>query len=67
MRELELNTIMGVIADPEKSALDITDKRLVADIERIIRVFAINKEQNNKHRMFAIKNMVTMRLVLSNN
>ena len=67
MRELELNTIMGVIADPEKSALNIHDKQLVADIERIVRIFKINKEQNNKHRMFAIKNMVTMRLVLSNN
>ena len=29
MRELELNTIMGVIADPEKSALNINDKQLV--------------------------------------
>ncbi len=67
MREHELNTIMGVVADPEKSAIDINNRQLVADIERIVRIFQINKSQNNKHKMFAIKNMVTMRLVLSNN
>lgn len=67
MRELELNTIMGVIADPEKSALNINDKQLVADVERIIRILEINKAQENKHRLFAIKNMATMRLVMSNN
>ena len=67
MREFELNTIMGVIADPEKSALNIHDKQLVADIERIVRIFKINKEQKNKHKLFSIKNMATMHLVLSNN
>ena len=67
MRELELNTILGVISDPEKSAIDIHDKNLAADIERIVRIFKINKEQSNKHRMFSIKNVATMHLVLSNN
>ena len=67
MRELELNTIMGVIADPEKSALDIHNKKLVADVERLIRIMEINKSQDNKHRLFAIRSMATMRLVLSNN
>ncbi len=67
MREFELNTIMGVIADPIKSALNIRDKRLVSDIERIVRVMEISKQQANKHKMLSIKNMATMHLVLSNN
>ena len=67
MRELELNTIMGVIADPEKSALNIHDRELVADVERIVRIFEISKTQDIKHRLFAIKNMATMRLMMSNN
>ena len=67
MREFELNTIMGVIADPEKSALDLNDKKLVADVERIVRVLVINKEQSNKHHLLSLRNMATMHLVLSNN
>ena len=67
MREFELNTIMGVIADPEKSAININDKKLVSDVERIVRIMEISKQQANKHRLFALKNMATMHLVLSNN
>lgn len=67
MREFELNAIMGVIADPDKSAIDTTDKKLVSDIERLIKIFEINKTQDNRHRLFAIKSMVTLKLVLSNN
>ena len=67
MREFELNTIMGVIADPIKSALNIRDKKLVSDVERIVRVMEISKQQSNKHKMLSIKNMATMHLVLSNN
>ena len=67
MREFELNTIMGVIADPEKSALDLNDKKLVADVERIVRVLVINKEQSNKQHLLSLRNMATMHLVLSNN
>ena len=67
MREFELNAIMGVVADPVKSAIDVTNKSLVSDIERLIKVLAINKEQNNRHRLFALKTMGTLNLVLSNN
>ena len=67
MREFELNTIMGVVTDPIKSAVDLNDKKLVADIERIIRVLKINKQQANKHRLLSLRNMAAMHLVLSNN
>lgn len=67
MREFELNTIMGIIADPENCMLNTKDKKLVADVERLVRIMQINKLQDNKHKMFAIKNMATMHLVLSNN
>lgn len=67
MREFELNTIMGVIADPVKSAIDLNDKKLVADVERLVRVLELNKEQSNKHRLLSLRNMASMHLVLSNN
>ena len=67
MREFELNTIMGVIADPIKSAINIRDEKLVADVERIVRIMEISKKQANKHRLLSLRNMATMHLVLSNN
>lgn len=67
MKEYELNTIMNVIADPDKCALNVQDKKLVMEIERIIRIFEINKQQPKNHFMFAIKSMIAMHLVLSNN
>lgn len=67
MKEYELNTIMNVVADPDKCAVNIHDRSIVREIERIIRIFKINEEQSNKHYMFAIKSMATMHLVLSNN
>ena len=39
----------------------------IEEIQRIIRIFNIAKEQQNKHRMLSIKNLATFRLVLSNN
>lgn len=67
MREFELNTIMGVIADPEKNALDLSNPRLMNNLVRLINVMQINKNQCNKHRLLSLRNMATMHLVLSNN
>ena len=34
---------------------------------RIVRIFNINEEQKNKHKMLSIKNLATMKIVFSNN
>ncbi len=67
MKEHELNTIMGVVSDPINNVYDISDRKNLAEIQRIIRIFKINEEQNMKNKMFAIKNLATFKLVLSNN
>ena len=67
MKEHELNTIMNVVSDPIKCAFDIHDKNMVGEIERLVRIFEINKAQPKNHIMFAIKSMKAMHLVLSNN
>ena len=67
MKEHELNTIMNVVSDPIKGAINIHDKKMVGEIERIVRIFEINKTQPKNHIMFAIKSMKAMHLVLSNN
>lgn len=67
MNERELNTLMGVIADPEKNVYDLKQRKNVDEIQRIIRIFDISQEQEIKHKLFSIKNLATFRLVLSNN
>ena len=67
MREEELNAAMSVISDPIKNAYVIKSRQDIEEIQRIIRIFNINKEQKNKHRMLSIKNLATLKLVLSNN
>ena len=67
MQEHELNTIMDVVSDPIKNVYDISSYKNVSEIQRIIRIFKINEEQNLKTKMFAIKNLATFNLVLSNN
>ena len=67
MNERELNTVMGVIADPEKNVYNLKDRKNVDEIQRIIRIFDISHEQEIKHKLLSIKNLATFRLVLSNN
>ena len=67
MNERELNTIMGVISDPEKNVYNLKDRKNVEEIQRIIRIFDISHEQEIKHKLFSIKNLATFKLVLSNN
>lgn len=67
MKEQELNTIMGVVSDPIKNVYDISSRKNLAEIERIIRIFNINEKQNIQHRVFGYKNLSMLKLVLSNN
>jgi hypothetical protein len=67
MNEHELNTILAVVSDPINNVYDLSSRKNLAEIQRIIRIFQINEEQNVKNKMFAIKNLATFKLVLSNN
>ncbi len=67
MNERELNTIMGVIADPEKNVYSLQARKDIEEIHRIIRIFDITQSQEIKHKLLSIKNLATFRLVLSNN
>lgn len=67
MKEQELNTLMSVVSDPICNVYKFNTRNDAEEIKRIIRIFDIAENQHNKHRMFAIKNLATLRLVLSNN
>ena len=67
MTEKELDKMMSVVVDPIKNVYDLSTRKNREEIQRMLRIFNIANEQDNKHRMFAIKNLATLRLVLSNN
>lgn len=67
MKEQELNTLMSVVSDPICNVYKIQNRNDAEEIRRMMRIFDITQNQHNKHKMFAIKNLATLRLVLSNN
>lgn len=67
MKEQELNTMMSVVSDPISNVYKFDSRKDIEEILRMVRIFNIAENQHNKHRMFAIKNLATLKLVLSNN
>lgn len=67
MNEVQLNGVLGTICEPVKNAYNLSSRKQVEEIQRIVRIFNINEEQKNKHKMLSIKNLATMRVVFSNN
>lgn len=67
MKEQDLNIVMGVISDPIKNVYKINGRKEAEEIQRIVRIFQMYKDQKIKHRMFSIKSLATFKLVLSNN
>jgi len=67
MNEQKLNTMMSVVSDPINNVYKLNSRADIEEVQRMVRIFSISAEQGNKHRMLSIKNMATMKLVLSNN
>lgn len=67
MKEQELNTLMSVVSDPIQNVYKFESRKEIEEIQRMVRIFNIADNQNNKHRLLSIKNLATFKLVLSNN
>ncbi len=67
MNEEQLNMVLGTTFEPVKNAYKFSNRMQRDEIQRIIRIFNINEEQKIKHKLFAIKNLATMKVVFSNN
>ena len=63
MQEHELNTIMDVVSDPIKNVYDISSRKNLEEIQRIIRIFKINEEQNMKTKQTCFEQQLIYRLV----
>ena len=67
MNEEQLNVVLGTISEPVRNVYKLSGRKQIEEIRRIVRIFAINEEQKNKHKMLSIKNLATMKIVYSNN
>lgn len=67
MNEEQLNVVLGTISEPIKNVYKLNSRKQIEEIQRMTRIFAINEEQKNKHKMLSIKNLATMKVVFSNN
>jgi len=67
MKEQELNTMMSVVSDPICNVYKFNSRKDMEEIQRMVRIFNISETQQNKHKMLSIKNLATLKLVLSNN
>ena len=66
MREQELNTLLSIVTEPN-NVYKLDSRSAVEEVQRMVRIFNIANEQQNTHKMFSIKNLATMKLVMSNN
>ena len=67
MNEEQLSLVLGTTSEPVNNVYRLNSFKEINEIQRLIRIFNINNEQKNKHKMLAIKNLATMRVVYSNN
>ena len=63
MKERELNAIFDIIPDPEKSFVNIKDRRIFIEVERIVNVFNLVREQNLEFKGNAIVNYADLDLI----
>ena len=67
MNKEQLNVILGTISEPIRNVYKLSSRKEIQEIQRMTRIFQINEEQKNKHKMLSIKNLATMKVVFSNN
>ena len=63
MKERELNAIFDIIPDPEKSFVNIHDRKMFIEVERIVRVFSLVKAQNEEFKGNAVVNYTNLDLI----
>lgn len=48
MNELEVSMALGIFSDPDLNKLDLTQREVIEDVRRIIRIFNMVNEQKKK-------------------
>ncbi len=67
MNEAEIKAIFDITTDPIKNVYDISNRDGRQEIERIIRIFNIVKEQRKTCARISARGLVAFRMLVSNN
>ena len=63
MKEREVNAIFDIVPDPEKSFVNIHDRKIFIEVERIVNVFNLVQAQNLEFKGNAIVNYTNLDLI----
>lgn len=67
MNERTINTLFGLVSDPIKNAYNTKDKKQLAEIERIVRIFNIAEDQKEITGEISARGLVAFKMLASNN
>ena len=67
MNERELNTLFNIVTEPEKNAYLLNDNEKVSEIQTIIRIFEISREQKQSFKQISARGLVAFKMLVSNN
>jgi len=67
MREVELNTIFNIVVEPQKNFVNINDKKVRQEIERMVRIFQITNEQKKIFNVLSMASINDFELLHSSN
>ncbi len=63
MKEREINVIFDIVPDPEKSFVNIHERKIFVEVQRIVTVFNLVKKQNEEFKGNAIVNYTNLDLI----
>ncbi len=67
MNERELNTLFNIVTEPEKNAYTLNSIEKVSEIQRIVRIFEISREQKQSFKQISARGLVAFKMLVSNN
>ncbi len=67
MTEIELNTIFSIVADPVKNVYQLDSAKKIQEVQRIARIFNINKDQHKISKKISARALVAFKMLVSNN
>lgn len=67
MNEREINTLFDIVTEPVKNAYVVDSVKKMQEIQRIIRVFDITKEQKQTFKQISARGLVAFKMLVSNN
>lgn len=67
MNERELNTLFNIVTEPSRNAYLLDSEKKVKEIQRIVRILEISKDQRASFKQISARGLVAFKMLVSNN